>query len=113
MVRPLTVVNVSGNTLSNGISNGLGGNGTVIINSTNTNTLTGVLSDGAVGKLGLTQMGSGTTILTKSESYSGATTVSGGTLVRSMAPLSAGQRGLRSIPAALSPGPATPPAGDS
>ncbi|HEY3898205.1 MAG TPA: autotransporter-associated beta strand repeat-containing protein [Chthoniobacter sp.] len=77
----LTVVNINGNTLSNAISNGLGGNGTVIINSANTNTLSGVLSDGVSGKLALTQMGAGTTILTKSESYSGATTVNDGTLV--------------------------------
>jgi autotransporter-associated beta strand protein len=75
-----SLVNVSGNTFANGVSNGSSGVGTLKINSANINTLSGVLSDGA-GQLALIQSGAKTTILTNANNtYSGATTISAGTL---------------------------------
>jgi autotransporter-associated beta strand protein len=77
----LALVNVSGGTLSNPITNGTIGLGTVNVNSTGTITLSGALTDGITGQIALTQAGGGTTILANSaNSYSGATTVSMGTL---------------------------------
>ena len=81
----LTIVNLGGNptgdTFANNISNGVGGVGTVNVASANTNILSGTLTDGAAGTLALTQSGAGTTILTNTgDTYSGATTVNGGTL---------------------------------
>ena len=75
------LVNVSGNALANNITNGVGGVGTVTVNSANSITLSGKLTDGAAGKLALTQNGAGTTVLTNTNSYTGATTVNAGTLV--------------------------------
>ena len=51
------------------------------INSANTNTLSGVISDGASGQVAITQSGAGITILTNTETYTGATTVNAGTRV--------------------------------
>ena len=48
-----SLVNVNGNTFANNVSNGLAGVGTLKINSTNTNTLSGALTDGAVGQLAI------------------------------------------------------------
>ena len=77
----LTIVNTTGNALANNITNGVGGAGTVIVNSALTNTLSGALTDGGAGTLALTQSGTGTTILTNAgNTYTGATTISGGTL---------------------------------
>ena len=73
--------NPSGDTFANNVTNGVGGVGTVNVNSANTNILSGTLTDGAAGTLTLTQNGSGTTILTNAaNTYSGATAVTGGTL---------------------------------
>jgi autotransporter-associated beta strand protein len=76
----LTIVNINGDALANNISNGVGGVGTVNINSANVNVISGALADGAAGQLALTQSGSGTTVLTANNTYTGATTVSAGTL---------------------------------
>lgn len=81
----LQIVNVGtqiyGNTIANNMSNGVGGVGTVNINSANLNILTGVLSDGAVGQLALTQSGPGETIVANpNNTYSGPTTITAGTL---------------------------------
>lgn len=79
----LSIVNIGGpvpNTLGNAISNNLGGTGTVLVNSVNTNTLSGNITNGA-GALALTQSGAGTTILTGAgNTYTGATTITAGTL---------------------------------
>ncbi len=75
----LTLVNLVGNAQANNIGNTLGGAGSVIVNSLNNNTLSGILSN-AAGTLSLTQSGAGTTILTGANTYTGATLVSGGTL---------------------------------
>ena len=75
----LTLVNVQGNVLANNITNGLGGSGLVINNSTLPTTLSGSLSDGA-GILAINQSGTGTTTLSGNNTYSGPTTVTGGTL---------------------------------
>ena len=77
----LTLVNAHGNTLANNITNGVATTGTLLVNSTLANTLSGALTDGATGTLALTQSGTGTTILTNANnSFSGATTISKGTL---------------------------------
>ena len=77
----LSLVNVNGGTFTNGVSNNVGGIGTVSIDSTGTTTLSGALTDGSSAHLALSQIGSGTTILTNNASnYSGATTISNGTL---------------------------------
>ena len=57
----LLLVNVSGNALANNVTNGVAGLGTLEINSVNTNTLSGALTDGATGKLAVSQSGPGTT----------------------------------------------------
>jgi autotransporter-associated beta strand protein len=75
----LTVTNPAGGLLPNNITNALSGAGTVLINSPGTIKLSGSLTSG-LGSLAITQSGSGATILTGSDSYSGATTVSAGTL---------------------------------
>ena len=77
----LALVNVSGNTFSNNVSNGVGGVGKLTFNSANTNTVSGLLSNGATGQLALAQNGVGTTILTHANTYSGGTTIGGGTLL--------------------------------
>ena len=77
----LTLVNAHGNLLANNITNGVATTGTLVVNSTLTNTLSGALTDGTTGTLALTQSGTGTTILTNANnSFSGATTISKGTL---------------------------------
>jgi autotransporter-associated beta strand protein len=75
----LSIVNVAGGTLANNISNGSSGTGLVNVASTGSNTLNGVLTNGT-GVLALTQSGTGVTTLTGSDTYTGATTVSAGTL---------------------------------
>ena len=78
----LTLVNLVGNALANNIGNTLGGAGSVVVNSANSNTLSGILSN-AAGTLSLTQSGTGagvTTTLTGANTYTGATLVSAGTL---------------------------------
>jgi autotransporter-associated beta strand protein len=81
----LTLVNIGGpvaNTFANNVSNTVGGTGTVIVNSANTNTLSGALTDGGSGVLALTQSGSGTTNLTNTNNtYTGATNVTSGMMV--------------------------------
>ena len=47
----LSLVNLGGNSFGNTVSNGIGGTSTLDIHSANTNTLSGVLSDGALGQL--------------------------------------------------------------
>ena len=77
----LLLVNGANNLLSNNISNGQSGTGTLVINSTKTNTIAGALFNGSAGNLAVTQSGPGTTILASAgDSYSGATTISAGTL---------------------------------
>ena len=80
----LSLINVGGpvaNTFSNAVSNGVLGNGTVNVGGiTNPLIISGVLSDGAAGTLSLTQSGTGKTILTATDTYTGATNVSAGTL---------------------------------
>ncbi len=77
----LAIVNIGGpvaNTLANNIT-GSAGAGTVLVNSANTNILSGVLSNGG-GTLSLTQSGVGTTILSGNNTFSGAVTISAGVL---------------------------------
>jgi len=96
----LSVLNVKGNTVSNAISNVVGGSGTLLISSTLTNTFSGALTDGGsggTGTLAVTQSGTGTTILTNSgNNYSGPTTVNKGTL-------QIGTSGTSGVAGALSP----------
>ena len=79
--RLFPVVNVNAGTFASTVSNGVGGVGLVSINSPNTITLSGVLSDGANGQLAITQSGAGTTVLTNTNTYTGPTTVNAGRLV--------------------------------
>ncbi len=76
----LTLVNVTGSNFTNNVANGLGGVGLVNFSSAATMTVSGALTDGASGQLALNQSGTGTTILTNTSTYTGATGVSGGTL---------------------------------
>ena len=67
--------------MSNNISNGVSGVGTVNGAPTASVTLSGTLTDGANGQLALTQSGAGTLVLTNAgDTYTGATTVTAGTL---------------------------------
>ena len=75
-----SVANGAVGNLANSMANGIGGVGTVLINSTKTINLAGILSDGGAGTLALTQSGSGTTILLNSNTYTGPTTITAGTL---------------------------------
>ena len=77
----LSLVNASGNTFANNVTNGGAGVGALIVDSANTNSLSGALTDGAAGQLALTQSGAGTTILTNAgNTYSGPTTITNGIL---------------------------------
>ncbi|HEY3900509.1 MAG TPA: autotransporter-associated beta strand repeat-containing protein, partial [Chthoniobacter sp.] len=80
----LTLVNLdsSENPFTDTISNGVSGVGSVIINSTQFITLTGVISDGAAGQISLTQAGSGTTVIPvgTADAYTGATNINAGVL---------------------------------
>ena len=77
----LSLVNIKGNILANNVTNGAGGTGTLNINGTAVNTISGALTDSAADPLALTQSGAGTSILTNADNaYSGATTVSKGIL---------------------------------
>ena len=77
----LSLINLHGNVLANNVTNGVATTGTLIVNATTTNTLSGALTDGTTGTLALTQSGTGTTILTSAgNTFSGATTISKGTL---------------------------------
>ena len=75
----LTLVKNNSTTFGNNVTNGLGGTGTLNVDSMSALALTGTLSDGA-GVLALTQSGSGTTTVTGNNTYSGATTLTAGTL---------------------------------
>ncbi len=77
----LNLVNVNGGVFANNVTNGVGGVGSVSVNSPNTNTLSGLLSNGATGQLSVAQNGGGTTILTHANTYSGGTSVGNGTLL--------------------------------
>jgi autotransporter-associated beta strand protein len=77
----LSLGNLSGTTFSNSVTNGAGGLGVLQVLLAKSTTLSGPITDGVIGKLGLTQGGSGTTILTNAgNNFSGATTISNGTL---------------------------------
>ena len=83
----LSLVNVNGNTFTDSVANITGGLGTLNVNSANTITLSGALTDSSTGQVGqtgtlsLTQSGAGTTILTNTgNTYAGTTTISNGTL---------------------------------
>lgn len=76
----LSLVNLTGKTFALNVTNGITGVGTLNFNSTATNTVSGNLTDGAVGQLSVTQTGSGVTILTGNDTYTGSTTISAGTL---------------------------------
>ena len=75
-------MNVHGNTLAFNVTNGVGGLGTLNVNSANTITLSGALTDGAAGEMALTASGTGTTILTSASNAYGedGTTISNGTI---------------------------------
>ena len=73
-----------GTAITNAITNGVGGVGTLKIDLFNTVAFSGVISDGAMGQLRLTNNGLGTTILTNTNTYTGETDVNAGTL-KSMA----------------------------
>lgn len=75
-----TLVKMSSGTFNTDVTNGFGGIGTLNVNSATTTTIVGRLSDGSAGQLALTQSGTGKTILTNSNSYTGGTTVTGGEL---------------------------------
>ena len=92
----LAVVNISGNTLSGNVTNGVAGVGTLNINSANSTTVSGTLTDGTSGQLAFIQSGSGTTFLTNTgNTYSGATLINGGILQVGTA-TAAGSIGARS-----------------
>ncbi len=93
----LNLANLSENVLSRNILNGVGGVGTVSVNSSMTNTLSGLLSDGAAGTLALTQGGLGTTILTNNQSYTGQTNINAGTLQLGEAGVGGGLSGASNI----------------
>ena len=78
----LSLVNVSGNLLSNNMTNTAGGlAGTVAVNSALTTTISGSIKDGAGGPLQLNHNGTGTTILTNTgNTYTGLTTINAGLL---------------------------------
>ena len=77
----LSLVNIKGNILANNVTNGAGEMGTLNINGTAVNTISGALTDSVSDPLALTQSGAGTSILTNADNtYSGATTVSKGIL---------------------------------
>ena len=60
----VSIGTAANNIFAQSVSNGVNGTGTLKINSANTNTLSGALTDGTLGKLAFTQAGTGTTILT-------------------------------------------------
>lgn len=62
------------------VVNGTSGTSTLTVNNASNNTFAGSLSDGAAGVLALTKGGAGTLTLNGSLGYTGATTVSSGTL---------------------------------
>ena len=69
----LSLVNVNSGIFANNITDGTASTvGTVVINSAKSTTLSGNLSDGsALARLVVTQSGTGTTILSGSDSYTG------------------------------------------
>lgn len=76
----LSLVNVGGGTFANNVTTGAGG-GTLTLGSANTTTVSGTLTDNGTDQLSVLQSGTGTSILTNAHNtYSGSTTISGGTL---------------------------------
>ncbi len=67
---------VLGNTTSGAIINGVSDNGALISNRTNSFTLPGIIAGAGTFQ----QLGTGTTVLTANNSYTGTTTISAGTL---------------------------------
>jgi len=65
-----------------GITGGAAGTTVLTLSGTNTNanTISGIIANGSATTLGLTKSGAGTWVLSGSNSYTGNTTVSGGTL---------------------------------
>jgi fibronectin-binding autotransporter adhesin len=76
----LTLIKPTGGVFVNSVTNGVGGVGTLVINSVTATTLNGTLTDGSAGQVALTQSGAGKAILTQSSSFTGATTVTTGEL---------------------------------
>ena len=74
------MLKLTGNTLANSVANTVSGTGSLNIAFATTLTLSGVLSDSAPGQLALKQSGTGTTIVTNTDTYTGVTTVSAGTM---------------------------------
>jgi len=86
----LTLMDLVGYRLSNNVSNGSGGLGTLAVSAPSLTTLSGTLTDGGNGQLALLQNGAGTTIVANASApdappnsgntYSGGTTITRGTL---------------------------------
>ena len=79
----LSLINVAGGMIANDITGNGGSNGMLSISTTGTLTLSGMISDAignGLGTLALVQGGTGTTILTGTDTYTGSTSVNAGTL---------------------------------
>lgn len=79
------------------IENGIAGTNTLTVNTTGSSSYAGVLRNGSAGTLALTKSGVGSLNLSGSNTYSGATTVSAGTLKANNASGSATGSGSVSI----------------
>ena len=71
---------MQGGVFGSNISNGLGGTGLISVNATQGITMAGDLTDGASGTLAFTKSGTGTVVFYGDSTYTGATTVTAGTL---------------------------------